>query len=319
MKNERALIEQILGRPAGQADGLQQQGVLLGPGDDAGVLFRGEGDLVVSTDLSVEGVHFRLDWISPAEAGRRAVAAALSDLAAMGARPRAILLSLADHDADRLVAAGAAARAFAESLGIPVLGGDISRGSALTIDVVVIGESARPLTRSGATPGQEVWVTGALGAPALALSQWLAGIEPDPGARTRFTSPEPRMAEMLWLSEQAGVTAAIDLSDGLLVDAGRMAQACELGLALDRSAIPVHASVSAAASADQRASLPLLGGEEYEVLFTVEAMDQVIQEAFRATFSVPLTRIGRTVAGGGVTVDGISVDPAGFDHFGRPE
>ncbi len=320
MKGERELIARILGRPAAvdDPDGAFPS-VLLGPGDDAGVVSRGDGDLVVSTDLSVEGVHFRLDWITAAEAGSRAAAAALSDLAAMGAAPRAILFSLAGCDPDCITSAGIAARELADRLGIPVLGGDISRAPVLTMDMVVIGETSAPLRRSGAEVDQEVWVTGALGGPAAALSSWQGGGQPLPAARLRFVSPAPRLSEMLWLKGASEISAAIDLSDGLLRDAERLAAASGLGLDLEADLIPVHPAAMEGRGLGEARGLAMRGGEEYEILFTSPALTAAIVREFTERFGLELTRVGRTRTGSGVSLDGVMTDAAGFDHFEHTE
>ena len=314
MKDEKELIARILGESPVPTDGVR-----VGPGDDAGVLVRGTGDMVVSTDLSVEGVHFRLDWITPAEAGGRAVAAALSDLAAMGAAPRAVLLSLAGPDPEVVALAGAAARACAAGHAAPVLGGDVSRAPVLTLDVVVIGEASDPLLRSGAQVDQEVWVTGALGGPAAALASWQGGGEPAQDAHRRFVSPIPRIQEMLWLRKAAEISAAIDLSDGLLRDAHRLAEASGVTIDLESTLIPIHPSAREQRSPAEALALATGGGEEYEILFTTPALSSTQVDEFRERFDCQVTRIGRTRAGSGVSLDGVPADAAGFDHFEHTE
>lgn len=321
MTDERALIGRILGesRLGTPGDGTPGAGFRLGPGDDAGVLGRFDGDLVISTDLSIEGVHFRLGWISAAEAGARAMAAALSDLAAMGAHPRAVLLSIAGQSPDAVAEAGAAAGAFAQSMGIGLLGGDVSRAPVLVMDVVVVGETSAPLTRSGAGVDQEVWVTGHLGAPAAALDAWRSGNTPPAEIRSRFVSPFPRIREIEWLRDHAEITAAIDISDGLLQDAGQLARGSELRMDLNSGDVPIHPAVVANTSTDQALPFALHGGEEYEILLTSPGIGDDIVGEFAERFGIPLTRVGRTAVGSGVTLDGVVTDTAGFDHFRTAE
>ncbi|HEX2188489.1 MAG TPA: AIR synthase related protein [Longimicrobiaceae bacterium] len=172
---EFALIRRFVprGQPA-RAD------VLVGPGDDCAVV---AGGIALSTDMSVEGVHFRRDWLSPREIGWRAAAAALSDLAAVAARPIGVLVSLAlpaGDAGDPAVELMAGVREAAEAVGGAVLGGDVARTTGpLVVDVTVVGEARNPVLRSGARRGDEVWVTGALGGAAAAVRAWLAGGEPD--------------------------------------------------------------------------------------------------------------------------------------------
>lgn len=280
-----------------------------GVGDDAAVLEVPAGHkLVVSTDVSVEEVHFRRTWLTPEEIGWRATAAALSDLAAMGAAPLGLVWSAVVPERWRealdeiALGVGAAAR----HAGAPIVGGDLSRGDALTLGVTVLGTAERPLPRRGAQIGDEVWVTGTLGGPARALAAWLAGGRPTDKDRARFARPMPRIAQGL-AAAAAGATAAIDLSDGLVQDAGHLAAASGLRVELVLDALPLVFGgdpLPAAAS-----------GEEYELLLT--APPGVDLSALLPP-GVPVTRIGRCVAGQGVgtTLGGHVVEVAGgHDHF----
>lgn len=268
--------------------------IVVGPGDDAAVL--AAHPLAVSSDLSIEGVHFQRDWLSAEEIGGRAASAALSDLAAMAARPVGILLSIATAPADAFgftqrVVHGAVAAARA--LDARLLGGDLTRSPGpLILDVVVLGEAAHPLRRHGARAGDQIWVTGRLGAPAVAVRAWLAGADPAADARERFARPIARTREALWLRQNADLTAGIDLSDGLAGDLPHIAAASGVGILVDRAAVPVH---PAAADAVE---LALSGGEEYELCVAAPpgALEPVVA-AFEARFDVPLTRIGEVVEG----------------------
>ena len=187
-----------------------------------------EGEWVISTDLSVEDVHFRRGWLTDEEIGYRAASAALSDLAAMAARPVGVLVSMAAPRgaAVDVAAAQAGVRAAAEAVGARVIGGDLSRSPGpLFIDVVVLGRQRRPVSRAGARAGDELWVSGTLGAGAAALTVWEDGGVPPEPLRRRFVRPEPRVALALALAEAGIPVAMMDVSDGLAGDAGHLAAA----------------------------------------------------------------------------------------------
>lgn len=297
-------------------------GVRVGVGDDCAVV--GGDGIVLGTDLSIEDVHFRRSWLRPEEIGYRAAAAALSDLAAMAARPIGVLTSLAATPED----AGAFAReimrgvrAAVEGLGGELLGGDLTRSPGpIVLDMVVVGEAAVPVTRRGALPGDELWVTGELGGSAAAVTAWMAAGEPHPAARIAFAAPTPRTREALWLAARGIPRAMLDVSDGLGGDAAHLAAASEVAVVLDRESIPVHPA--AHAGGDAAADLALRGGEDYELLFaarpgTVEAH----LGDFAASFEAKLTRVGHVEAGTGVHIDSGAggrreLKEWGFQHFG---
>jgi thiamine-monophosphate kinase len=195
-------------------------------GDDCAVLSRPEGSLVISTDLSIEGHHFRREWLTPEEIGWRAAAAGLSDLAAEGAAPIGVLASVAvprgEANATERIMAGVGS--VAAEVGGRVLGGDLSAGPFVIIDVTAVGHTDRAVTRSGARPGDGLWVTGRLGGARAALDAWREGREPDGSARERFARPAPRIVAGQWLSAR-GARAMIDVSDGLAGDAAHLAAA----------------------------------------------------------------------------------------------
>ncbi|GJG87733.1 thiamine-monophosphate kinase [Gemmatimonadetes bacterium T265] len=286
-----------------------------GVGDDAAVLDVSPGArLVVSTDASVEGVHFRRAWFTPAEIGWRAAASALSDLAAMAARPLGVLLaaSVPADWRDALPDIGDGIGEAAAAAGCPIVGGDLTAGRDLALTITVLGEAVRPVTRDGARPGDGLYVTGRLGGPRRALDALLRGETPLAADRERFARPSARIAEARWLAEH-GARAMIDVSDGLLADAGHVAAASRCRLVLDPAAVPrVHgASVEDA----------LAGGEEYELLCASAVALEV--DAFAHAYGLPLTRVGdvlgRETGGEPVALRGAArVDlPAGHDHFTR--
>lgn len=293
-------------------------GVRVGPGDDCAVLEPGDAPWAVSVDLSVEGVHFRRDWLSPEEIGWRAAAVALSDLAATAAEPVAILVALALPEEDArsgvAVALQRGAAAAARAVGASVAGGDLARTPGpLTIDVVVLGRARTPVLRSGAAPGDDVWVTGRLGGAAAAVAAWERGSEPVESLRHAFAHPMPRVREALWLAEAGRVRALVDLSDGLAGDLGHVAAASGCRIVVDGRAVPV---ATGASSADA-----FTGGDDYELCLTAHpGVLAPLAREFESRFGVPLTRIGRVTEGEGVLVDrGDGTPPTplvgGFSHF----
>jgi thiamine-monophosphate kinase len=298
--------------------------IAVGPGDDCAVVIaRG---IALSSDMSVENIHFRRDWLSEAEIGYRATAAALSDLAAVAARPIGVLASLAlpDRDTDGAANVMQGVRRAAEHVGAALLGGDLSGTEGpLVLDITVVGEAAEPVLRNGARPGDELWVTGELGGAAAAVAQWLRGEAPDEGARQRFAAPEPRTREALWLRERGVLHALIDLSDGLAGDAAHLAAASGVAVILDGDTLPVHPSVArVAATADEALQLAAAGGEDYELAFAAPpGRVDTLAEAFRGEFGIRLTRVGRVEEGEGVVIEsrrpsGGAVPLTGFQHFG---
>jgi thiamine-monophosphate kinase len=308
---------------AGQAD-VERTDVRVGAGDDCAVV-AGNG-IALSSDMSVEGVHFRRDWLAPEEIGWRAAAAALSDLAAVAARPIGILASLAapaGDAGDYAAAVMAGCRAAVEEAGGALLGGDLTRSPGpLVVDVTVVGEAPCPVLRSGARPGQEVWVTGELGGSAACVEALLAGRMPDPAARERFARPVPRIREAQWLTSHGIPTAMVDLSDGLAGDAAHLSAASGVAVLLVPELIPVH---PAARERSRIRSLrrALGGGEDYELCFTAPiGAVQPYADPFARAFGVRLSCVGRLGGGDGVWfVDAEGhrrpTGVAAWQHFGR--
>ena len=281
-------------------------------GDDAAVLDVPVGErLVASTDTSVEGIHFRRDWLNNFEIGYRATAASLSDLAAMAARPLGILIALTLPEGNKQEAREIATgiREGASAVLCPIIGGDLSSGKELSLTITALGSAARPLARSGAKVGQRVYVTGRLGGPAAAVRAWRAGNKPTENDRARFASPVPRIEPAIGLVAR-GATSGIDISDGLMADVGHVAAASKVCIEIDADRIPRVAGVSAVQAASS--------GEEYEIVVTAPEIDT---GQFSAEFGLELTEIGRVVAGttGIVLMQGGGqiVAPPGFDHFSR--
>ncbi len=289
-------------------------------GDDCALVPVGGRTLAVSVDLSLEGVHFRTDWLSFREIGWRAAAAALSDLAAEGANPLGLLVSLgvpgngqrATGNASPAVQIMAGVSAAARSVGASVLGGDLVRAPRYLVDVCVLGIAERPVRRSGARPGDGVWVTGRLGGAGLALAALRRGSRrglPRPLAR-RFAHPEPRIAAGRWLARR-GARALIDVSDGLAGDAGQLAAASGVQVEIELERIPCWPGVAPRAAARS--------GEEFELLVALPPrFGERDARAFRRATGLSLTLIGACTTGRGLrmTDHGRPITPPpGFDHF----
>ena len=288
-------------------------------GDDCALLRLGRTTLALSIDASLEGVHFRTEWLSFREIGWRGGAAALSDLAAEGARPLGVLVSLGlprgrgTRGGGRVDPAAEIMRGVAavtKSVGARVLGGDLTRSCRYLVDVCAIGTVDRPVRRSGARPGDGLWVTGRLGGAGLGLARLRAGRRVAAAVRRRFARPQPRIAAGRWLARR-GARAMIDLSDGLAGDAGHLAAASRVRVALELERIPCWPGVAPRAAARS--------GEEYELLVALPRRFGAREaRAFRAVTGLALTRIGACSAGRGVRMTdrgrGMPAPP-GFDHF----
>ncbi|MEO7102646.1 MAG: thiamine-phosphate kinase [Gemmatimonadaceae bacterium] len=288
--------------------------VASGIGDDAALIHVPRDNMVaISTDTSVENVHFRRDWLSLDEIGYRAVTAALSDLAATGATGIGILVALMTPSEVRedLDALGDGIARAATTAGVRIFGGDTTRGPVLSLTVTVFGNTREALRRDAARSGHHVYVTGALGGPAAALSALRNQTELKQEWRARFAEPRARIREARWLAGR-GVRAAIDISDGLLADAAHIAAASNVRIDLDMDRVPVMSGVDVTDA--------VRSGEEYELLVT--SAIPIDCDAFRQRFALPLTEIGTVVDGAPevrVTMHGspVQIEPMGYDHFGN--
>jgi thiamine-monophosphate kinase len=286
----------------------------VGGGDDCAIVRLGDEQIAISTDMAVEATHFRQGWLAPAEIGWRAAAAALSDLAAVAAEPRGVLVSLAlvpDWHDDFVAELMDGVGEVAASVEAKVWGGDVVRGERLTIDVVVVGTVTDPVLRSTAGAGDRLWVTGRLGGPLAAVESWEAGQQPEETARERFARPQPRIAQARWLRDH-GARALIDVSDGLLSDAGQLAASSSVSCVIEASTVPQHPAITNETTA-------LLSGEEFELLAALpHDADPDLADRFVDQFGLSLTCVGRVEAGSGVTLlrEGETADlPQGFRHF----
>lgn len=302
----------LIGRITGRLT--TNRATLLGPGDDAAIVAAPDGRVVASTDVLVEGRHFRRDWSSARDVGHRAAAANLADIAAMGASPTALLVAFcAPPDLDLAWAEeltdGLAAEAG--TAGAAIVGGDTSSSPVLTIAVTALGDlgGADPVVRSGARPGDRIAYAGRLGYAAggyAALSRGLDGSPVLVEAHRRPIVPYPLGPG----AAAAGATSMIDVSDGLLADAGHVATASRVGIDFDSAAFEVPTELAEAARALGTDPLGwiLTGGDDHALLATFPG-DVTPPQGWRT--------IGRVIEGGGVTVDGRGYDagPPGWDHF----
>jgi thiamine-monophosphate kinase len=299
--NEPAIIEHLR-KMAGPSPSL-----VLGIGDDCAVYRPPKGeDLVFTTDMLLENVHFRQATHKPSDIGYKALARGLSDVAAMGATPRFCLVSLALGEALPVPWLGAFYRgllALARKHNLPLAGGDLARADKIYCDIVVCGSvpPGSALRRDGAKAGDEIFVSGSLGGSALGLSRQSGA------AWKKHIRPEPRVALGLALRKTWRATAAIDLSDGLSLDLHRLAKASGLAAELEAK-LPVYPS----ASLEQA----LHGGEDYELLFTLPA---AAKPPGRIE-GIRITRIGimRSGSPGNISYAGRRLAPRGYDHFRNP-
>jgi thiamine-monophosphate kinase len=313
------------GAPSGSAR------VILGSGDDAAIV-AGRAASATSVDMLVEGVHFEAPPFTLREAGRKALAVALSDLAAMGAAPGEAYVQLGappSRSDDELLELASGIAEVAATEGVVVAGGDISSAPVLTIAVTVVGEAPSPdalVRRAGARPGDLLAVTGELGGAAAGLlilrrPELADDLEASVAAalRARQVEPTPRIGAGLALAA-AGATAMIDISDGIAADARHLAAAGGVAIEIDVESLPVAAGVAevAAGAGTDTLALAAAGGEDYELLVALAA--DALEPARAVLRVLGLTAIGRVEAGEGVRFsgpDGAVTAPSGFDQRRR--
>jgi thiamine-monophosphate kinase len=278
------------------------QNLLIGIGDDAAAWHSDASIQLVTVDSFIQDIHFSLAFTPWQEAGWKALAINLSDIAAMGGVPRYAVVSLAlpgDTEIDNVTALYQGMAKLAQEFGVAIVGGDISQAPQVALNITVLGSTqnrnGNMLTRSGAKPGDKIAVTGYLGAASAGLEMLSSKLRFDDETSTHlkqaFLHPYPRISEGKLLLE-GGVKTAIDISDGLVSDLGHICQASQLGARLEADSVPVDPAVRA--SFGERAlELALSGGEDYELLFTASA--KVIDKISRAA-KYPITVIGDMVA-----------------------
>lgn len=253
--------------------------VVIGIGDDAAVLAPSSASQVLTVDVAVDGVHFRREWAPLRAIGRRAFVAAASDVAAMGGRGRCALVSLilpAELADEALFELADGIGDAADECGAPVVGGNLARGSELSITTTVIGEvDGEPMRRSGARPGDGIYVTGQIGGPGLGLAILGRGLDADAERHRPFVErwrhPTARLVEGMRLRNV--VTACVDVSDGVLQDLGHICEASGVGARVHASELPLprgYKELAAELSLDP-VELALTSGEDYQLLFTAPA------------------------------------------------
>jgi thiamine-monophosphate kinase len=306
--------------------------VKLGIGDDAALVKVAQGnELILTSDLSIEDVHFRRDLHPPRSAGHRALARALSDVAAMGGQPRFALVSLAlSQGTPRAWVEEFYEGVFglARRFDVTVIGGDTAVfDGKITADLVLAGEVARgkALLRAGARPGDALYVSGWPGRSALGLELLRSG-RAQAGGRpaasvTAHLYPQPRCGLGRFLAEHLLASAAIDISDGLALDASRLLEASGVGVRLWANRLPLPENPPGT-DPELPLELALFGGEDYELLFTVPP--RKVARLPRKVGGVSLTRIGEIRRRRGLTLvlptgEEVSLAPRGYDHFTKKQ
>jgi thiamine-monophosphate kinase len=297
--------------------------ILLGIGDDA-ALVRGPGRLLLTTDILVEGEDFRRADHPPRLLGRKALNVNLSDIAAMGGRPLHALVGLAlPGDIEEVWLRGfmAGLSSAARAAGVALVGGDLSQSREIMIAVTVTGEGRFPVTRSGAKPGDAIYVSGTLGDAAGGLrlleKGGIGGVaKPVRPLVEAFLDPEPRLKLGALLARRRLASAMIDLSDGLSVDLRHICEESGTGAEVEAARVPI--SPALARFARDPLDMALSGGEDFELLFTVRPAKVREVEALARAFRV--TRIGRVIPGRAVRLvtagkKKIPLRPRGFEHF----
>ncbi len=326
---EHALIERLRQRVGPTPSHIQ-----IGIGDDAAVMAPERGTVdVLTTDCLVEGVHFRRDWTAPSAIGHKALAVSLSDLAAMGATPRASLLSLVLPDTflvDDFDALVDGYVSLAVASGAALIGGNMTRSPGpVVIDVTAVGSvrRRRVMQRSTALAGDELYVTGHLGAAATGLSMLTASVSRQSmsdaalACVARYERPDARLRCGASVGRAGAASAAMDLSDGLAAAARGIADASGLGVTIESAALPLHdgARIWAEHAGVDPLAFALAGGEDYELAFAVRPRQRrKFLAACRRAAGLPVTRVGRFTAEPGAWLDRSGVkEPliAGFSHF----
>lgn len=284
---ERQLISQLRRKVT-----LRKREIVLGIGDDCAILRIPRGhEMLVTTDFSLEGVHFRREWQSPECIGHRCLARGLSDIAAMGGRPNAAFLSLAlpsDSPQEWVDRFFSGLLRLARKYDVELAGGDTSQSpSGVLADVVVIGsvQKGKALLRSGAKAGDQLYVTGELGESAAALQLLTSG-----EIAKRDVFPNPRISVGDWLKRNRVASSAIDISDGLSTDLSHICDESGVGALVEADAVPIH---SAARAAGNALELALHGGEDYELLFTALRSKRMPKRVA----GVKITRLGEIIQG----------------------
>jgi thiamine-monophosphate kinase len=300
---------------------------IVGPGHDC-ALIRANGERFLFTvDALVEGRHFERDWLSPHQLGSKSFLVNASDVAAMGGSPRWCVVSLGLPAAYLVRDAVALQRGIADAArrcGASVVGGNLARSDRLFVSIALLAAAPRRLvTRDGARPGDQLYVTGTVGDAALGLRLLLGGKRPRGSGYllNRFRRPTARLRQGRLLVAAGIASAAIDVSDGLAQDLGHICEASGVGARLYADQLPLSPAFRRILRPDNE--LALHGGEDYEILCTVPPGRVAKLQRRQAQLACPITRVGEVVAGSGVRVIGeegteVKLARAGYDHFRTP-
>lgn len=305
------------------------KGVKIGIGDDAAWITNPKGSSLVTTDLLIEGVHFDLRWTSLFDLGHKALAVNLSDIAAMGGVPAYVIVALgvpASFDTKQIGAFYSGLRKLASRSAAALVGGDTNVAEKFIASICVIGNAPyRPIRRSGAKPGDDIYITGTVGDSALAL-KFLQGqtIVPKEGAFTRLLTrhrrPMPRLTIGAILAKERLASAMIDVSDGLLQDLGHICESSAIGAIIRSDHLPLSSAYRALAD-EGEVCTALTGGEDYELLFCArpQSRGRIKQLSQRARLAI--TRIGACSRDRKVisVIDksgrSLPIRALGYDHF----
>ena len=304
------------------------RGVRIGIGDDAAWVECRTRTILITSDLLIEGIHFKLKWVSFYGLGYKTLAVNLSDLAAMGGSPAYLILSLGipvDFKTEDVEEFYRGIRTLASRSDVALVGGDTSASRRLFISAFLVGHSPyKPITRGGGKVGDDLYVTGTLGDSALGLK-----LLKEKGARTnkerlylisRHCFPTARLKAGITLAREKLARAMIDVSDGLLQDLSHLCKAGGIGAIIWEDALPLSRPYRIYAG-KKGPLYALTGGEDYELLFCVRRRDRSRLEIFKKRLGVPIARIGRCVSRGeGIKVinrkgERLSIPVTGYDHF----
>jgi thiamine-monophosphate kinase len=307
-------------------------GVSIGIGDDAACVEAISHSILLTSDLLIENVHFKLSWTSPFALGYKAVAVNLSDIAAMGGVPLYLVLALGlppTFHVNEVHRMYRGMRSACAETGVSLVGGDTSSADRLTISICMVGHApVQPVRRDGAAVGDDIFVTGTLGDSALALNLLQSRTPADSKSRSigfllrRHHQPTPRLAAGLSLARAGAATAMIDISDGLLQDLGHVCKASGIGAEIWQKHIPVS-SAYRQHTGSSGMHYALGGGEDYELLFCAKPDRRAQITKLAKSSGVRMTRIGKCVsAKSGIIVldesgSRVPVSVKGYDHFAR--
>lgn len=295
--------------------------VAVGPGQDCALVRCGKERLLVTVDALVEGVHFRPDWISPRQLGRRSFLVNASDIAAMGGRPRWCVVSVGaplDYARRSLELLHLGIDDAAAECGAVIVGGNLTASPQLSVSVTLIAAAPRrTVTRQGARPGDRIFLTGCVGDASLGVRQLGRGVRSGEPVR-RYREPRPRLAAGMALVEAGAVSAMIDVSDGLIQDLGHICEESGVGAVVEAGLVPLSRAYRRQCGEDTQ--LALTGGEDYELLCTIPESKMRVLTKLRRRLRCDLTPIGTVTKEKGMRVvdrDGAAIDlgTKGYDHF----